>query len=480
MEKPRLITLRQALLQNTKRRSKRDGLTRGARRSCRVERLEGRELFSGQAPLITSAAPFSEAYVNGVYSDTLGRPADMGALHWFTQQLDQGASLASVSDAIFPSSEYITNLVRSAYQQYLGQDPDAGELRSGADALASGLRDEQFLADLVASNAFYQRAGGDNDLWIQATYQAILKRAAEPDAVRWANGLLAAGTSREAVAFDVAISTEHEDQVVTAEYEHYIHQMPDSDGLTYWATQLSELQTTAESLAKALLVGDLYYATQTGVPPTVVPVPSDSAGWLARNAQAAAETAGANPSVLFIGDSITQNWQLYGQAAWNKYVAPLNALDAGVGGDSTQSLLWRIESGELNGLTPKVVVLMIGVNNVAGTPPQDVAAGVAADVEALREYFPGSKILLLSILPAVLTDPPVNLMAHSLATNGLIAGLADGQNVFYLDLWSTFTNPDGANRPELQLSDGIHLNADGYAVLAQAINPQLDELLGAS
>lgn len=149
-----------------------------------------------------------------------------------------------------------------------------------------------------------------------------------------------------------------------------------------------------------------------------------------------------------------------------------------MGGDATQTLLWRIESGQLNGLSPKVVVLMVGINNIiAGDSPQDVAAGVAADIAALRQRLPQSKILLLGILPAEMAIDGQSYLPTIAATNQLLATMADGQSVFYLDLWTGFTNSDGRYRPELHVSDGIHLNTTGYAVLAQGIAPKVYSLI---
>src|SRR5258708_25934265 len=112
--------------------------------------------------------------------------------------------------------------------------------------------------------------------------------------------------------------------------------------------------------------------------------------------------------VLFLGDSITDFWrsedkQRGGKAIWNANFAPLRAANFGVSADRTQHVLWRIENGELDGLKPKVVVLMIGTNNASlkrdDVMPHNTAAeaveGVTAVVKELRAKLPDSKILLL-------------------------------------------------------------------------------------
>ena len=432
--------------------------------------------------MIADAAPYSEAYVNGVYRDALGRSADATALDWFTQQLDQGQSPGTVPTRVVQSNEYATNLVQSAYQHYLGRNADANDATYWASRLGADVRDEQFVAAIVASDEFYVAAGGTDAAWIAAAYQATLGRAALPADVQRAAAALALGIPRDVVALAITSSVEYERQIVNADYEQYTHAAPDSKDWTNWATQLATGQSTAESLASQLMSGNTYYDLQTGVPPSVVPVPADFSAWQVRNAQVASAAAVNTGPVVFVGDSITQGWQLpTGQPVWNEYYAPLNALDAGVGGDTTQNVLWRVESGELAGLAPKVVVLMVGVNNIInGDSPQAVADGVAADIEVLQQHLPGSKILLLSILPAVLTSRDLSFMAPIEATNRLLAGLADGQNVTYVDLSPAFTNPDGTYRPDLHVADGVHLNTAGYAAFARTIAPELNRLLSGS
>ncbi len=448
-------------------------------RASSIENLERRELLSGQPPLIADAAPYSTAYISGVYRAALGRAADPGSVGLLTQQLEQGQARGTVPALVVLSNEYMTNLVQAAYQQYLGRAAETESIAIWTRLLGAGMHDEQLAAALVASDEFYVRAGGNDAAWIAAAYQALLGRAATASDLQMVGGQLATGLGREIVALQITTSPEHEGQVVNAEYEQYIHAAPDSTSSSFWTANLATYQSTAETLAIDLMCSDSYYEQETGVPPTVVPVPYDIPAWQVRTAQVTADAAASTSPVVFVGDSLTQAWQLpTGQPLWNQYFAPLNALDAGVGGDSTQTLLWRVESGQLDGLSPKVVVLMVGINNIlAGDSPRDVAQGVTADIAALRQHLPNSKILLLGVLPAAPNGSDASLLPSTTATNQLLAALADGQNVSYLDLWSDFTNADGSFRPELHVTDGIHLNTAGYTVLAQGVAPQLNRLL---
>src|SRR5579863_8794669 len=101
--------------------------------------------------------------------------------------------------------------------------------------------------------------------------------------------------------------------------------------------------------------------------------------------------------LLFLGDSITDGWRGGGKAVWDKYFAPLKAANFGIGGDRTEHVIWRVRNGELVGIQPKVVVLMIGTNN--GDPADDVALGIKTIITDIQERSPRSKILLLGIFP---------------------------------------------------------------------------------
>src|SRR5205814_10650591 len=101
--------------------------------------------------------------------------------------------------------------------------------------------------------------------------------------------------------------------------------------------------------------------------------------------------------LLFLGDSITEFWTYpAGAAVWHEHYGKMKAAIFGVGGDRTQNLLWRLQHGELDGIQPKVAVLLIGINNLrAGDEPPQVAAGIKANVDEIRQRCPRTKILLL-------------------------------------------------------------------------------------
>jgi lysophospholipase L1-like esterase len=193
--------------------------------------------------------------------------------------------------------------------------------------------------------------------------------------------------------------------------------------------------------------------------------------------------------LVFLGDSITHGWETKGKAVWDKYWAPLQAANFGIGGDRTEHVLWRMEHGNFDGLHPKEVVIMIGTNNTGhqGRPQKELndavyecsaeqtAEGVKAIVNQLKSKFPKTKILLLAIFPRGAT-PDDKFRKQNEATNAIIKNLADNKTVFFMDIGPKFLQPDGTLSKDI-MPDLLHPNEKGYEIWAQAIEPKVKELL---
>lgn len=184
---------------------------------------------------------------------------------------------------------------------------------------------------------------------------------------------------------------------------------------------------------------------------------------------------GKSCNMIFIGDSITANWLTIGGALWDKDYVPRDALDFGVGGDTMQNALWRLENLNVRSLRPKVAVVLIGTNNTGDTPAA-IAAGAEAVAARTRQMFPGVKVILVSILPNTRAE------AQMMAADALLAPFASSQpadpqggTVSYLNLVPLMPPSDGGYvgiGP-----DGLHPNAQGYQIWATAMEPQVAPLL---
>ena len=211
------------------------------------------------------------------------------------------------------------------------------------------------------------------------------------------------------------------------------------------------------------------------------PVPRD-ANWVKRHEGFVEIAKKGSVDVLFLGDSITDGWR--GQEAWKKHFEPLKAANFGIGGDRTQHVLWRITNGELDGISPKAAVLMIGTNNSNGNDntAEEIAEGITAIVKTLREKQPHMNVLLLAVFPRAEKRENVDKVpAGGLRTkiddvNKIIAKLDDGKMVRYLDIGPKFLDEDGGLSKEI-MPDFLHLSRKGYEIWAEAIGKPLAEML---
>ena len=187
--------------------------------------------------------------------------------------------------------------------------------------------------------------------------------------------------------------------------------------------------------------------------------------------------SGSQAEVIFVGDSITQGWQGNGKEIWAKYYASRHALNLGIGSDHTQHVLWRLEHGNVDGLKPKVAVVLIGVNNIPDdhNSPRDVLEGVTVVVRKLREKLPDTKVLLLGIFP--FREDFCAQRAKALQVNQALHKLDDGQWVHFLDFGYVFIQPDGKISRDM-MRDFLHPSSTGYRLWAEAMEPELAAMLG--
>jgi beta-glucosidase len=204
----------------------------------------------------------------------------------------------------------------------------------------------------------------------------------------------------------------------------------------------------------------------------------NDAWWKTRHEQKVELAKKGNIDLLLIGDSITHGFEGAGKAMWEKYYAPRKALNLGYSGDKTEEVLWRLDNGEIDGISPKLAIMMIGTNNTGHRKerPEMIKEGVKAICDKLRAKLPNTKILILAIFPR--SEKPTDAArVNNDEANKLISGLADDKNIFFLDINSKFLEADGTLTKEM-MPDFLHPGGKGYQIWAEAIEPMVAKLMG--
>jgi len=179
--------------------------------------------------------------------------------------------------------------------------------------------------------------------------------------------------------------------------------------------------------------------------------------------------------ILLMGDSITDWWRNKGKAQFAKYWEPLKTANFGIAGDTTQGVLWRMDNGELDGYTPKLMMLMIGTNNIGRNTPEEIAEGVKAVVGRFRAKHAEAKVLLLGVFPRSTAKSPQRTAVNNI--NKIISTYDDGKFIKYMDIGDKFLDKEGAI-PKDVMNDGLHPTAKGYEIWAEAVMPTVYEMIG--
>mgnify|MGYP000093386846 CR=1 FL=1 len=206
-------------------------------------------------------------------------------------------------------------------------------------------------------------------------------------------------------------------------------------------------------------------------PLSVIPTERNEAWWQQRHQQKISELQGLNQPIelMFLGDSITHAWEVEGEAYWQQHFAHRKALNLGFAGDRTEHLLWRIQNGEINSLSPKWVILLIGTNNAGHRhdSPEEIADGVKAILGELKQRLPNSKILLMAIFPRS-RNKSKRMRKRVDSANKLIKEYSDGKQLLWLDINHHFLTDEGVLL-ESVMPDLLHPNAAQYYVWAKAV-----------
>ena len=225
-------------------------------------------------------------------------------------------------------------------------------------------------------------------------------------------------------------------------------------------------------------------APAAALPATLKPEPHqrDPYDWNARHEAVKKRNRAVKPEYVMIGDSITHHWggepsgdsRKAGEASWEKLFGPHAVTNMGFGFDYVDNAYYRVQNGELAGISPRVIIILLGTNNLGHRKdaPQACADNIKAFVRLVHQKCPSSKILLLGILPR----REKNLAEPVKQTNKLLAKLQNGKNVFFADPGKALLSADGVSPRNELMKDVVHPNAKGYEVLEKELSVLLKKL----
>jgi len=235
-------------------------------------------------------------------------------------------------------------------------------------------------------------------------------------------------------------------------------------------------------LALACLLTSVF-AAETNLPPAL-PVRTNSAAFpkphtgpgVADFQRKMERFGGKHADIVFEGDSIMNRWENTGKAMWSQRYAGI-AADFGIEGDHVEHVLWRLGQGQLDGIDPKVVVLMIGTNNSGQNNAAEIAEGIKLLLAEYEKRCLHAHIILMGIFPRGqnANDGGRRKVA---AVNEIIKSFDDGQRVTFIDISPKMIEADGTISREM-MPDFVHPTAQGYQIWADAIQPVINKYLAA-
>lgn len=224
------------------------------------------------------------------------------------------------------------------------------------------------------------------------------------------------------------------------------------------------------------------------LPSTLKPQVNERAvyDWNGRHKAVMERNRSVNPEYAVFGDSITHRWGGEpsgdnralgtGKEAWKNLFSPHTVTNMGFGSDYVDNAYYRVQLGELDGISPRVIIVLLGTNNLGGRKdtPRACADNLKAFVSLVGRKCPASKILLLGILPR--KEKAVAPLI--VETNKMISVLADGKRVFFANPGTAFLAEDGVSPKSGLLVDGLHPSATGYDVLGKELSSILEKIDG--
>lgn len=233
-----------------------------------------------------------------------------------------------------------------------------------------------------------------------------------------------------------------------------------------------------------LILGASFFFLAATLPPSLKSEPQnrDNYDWQQRHQQVIERHKTYKPAYVFIGDSITHWWggepvtkiKTIGNDSWNRIFANHKVSNLGFGFDYIDNAHYRVSHGEIDGISPRVVLINIGTNNIGhrGDNAETCATNMAELIKVIQTKLPQAKILLIGIYPR----RELKFAATIKQTNLLYAKLADQKNIVFINPGEKLLSKDKQTADPRYMRDLVHLNPRGYAMIADSIIKTLKEM----
>lgn len=179
--------------------------------------------------------------------------------------------------------------------------------------------------------------------------------------------------------------------------------------------------------------------------------------------------------VVFLGDSITDAWQLAEYFPGKPYV------NRGISGQTTPQMLVRVFPDVID-LKPAAVIILAGTNDIAGNTGPETLTMIEDNLQAISELAQVHhiKVILCSVMPVSDYTPrkqtPHRPPADILNVNAWLRDYAARSNAVFADYYSALVDDKGMLRDGYS-NDGLHPNAKGYALIAPVAEAAIGKAL---
>jgi beta-glucosidase len=234
-----------------------------------------------------------------------------------------------------------------------------------------------------------------------------------------------------------------------------------------------------KNILKGFLIKANQYKSGLAMPLSTTPQPQTPIWWYERFQEKLleAQTNAAKTELVLLGDSIMHAWEAEGADAWNKVFTDINTLNLGFAGDRTEHVLWRLENGALEHITPKVTALLIGTNNIGHRieSTEETLAGILSIIKSIKQKAPNTQILLFAVFPRS-KRPTAPLRQRVNELNEQLLKTTANTDICYKDLTHLFLDERGILQDNVA-PDFLHLSSKQYEKWAEYIRPIFDVLL---